>query len=533
LRRIADPRKEITMNTASGKTKVKLAAAVSLALITGAAAGQEITGYGEAITTALATNPAVTTAYYEFEATRESEAVARGELLPSVDLAGDYSWQDRQTPIVDFGDYEADSLRFSITQLLFDGFQARDQMRARRYEKLARYYDFYTASQQTALAATEAYLDTLLFQELVRYAEDNYVTHRQVYNKIAERAAGGVSQRVDLEQATARLALAESNLLTEVTNLHDTRVEFQRIVGLLPGEDLPLPQMPEQAIPATREDALRVAYQNSPDVNRAIEEMRAAREEHNATRGPMLPRFDLRYRNEQESNTDGILGDYDLEAVEVVMSYNLYRGGADAARRREFSNRYYAAIESRKDVCLSVRRETMIAYNDIDVLRRQVAYLEQQLEAQDRTRRAYNDQFDIGQRSLLDLLDSQNEYFDTQRALISARTQLLGAQARTLAQVGALIQALDVDGFNADKIAALELALERREREEIPACPEGTPMAINIDQEAIFERLNRSADNADDVFSQAEQKTPADHGIAADWLQNVKRAAPLENSGDS
>ncbi|MEE4279044.1 MAG: TolC family outer membrane protein [Halieaceae bacterium] len=461
---------------------------------------QTIHSYGEAITTALSSNPAVTRAYYEFEADREAEKVARGELLPSVDLSGDYSWQERQTPIADFGDYEADSLRFSITQLLFDGFQARDEMRARRYEKLARYYEFHAASQATALDATEAYLDTLRFQELVRYAEENYVVHRQIYNKIAERAAGGVSQRVDLEQATARMALAESNLLTEVTNLHDTRVEFQRVVGLLPADTLPLPELPEEVLPASREDALLAAYSSSPEVNAAIEEMRSAREEHNATRGPMMPRVDLRYRNEQETNTDGILGDYDLQAVEVVMSYNLYRGGADSARRREFANRYYAAVEARKEVCLTVRRETVIAFNDVDVLRRQVSYLEQQLEAQDRTRRAYIDQFDIGQRSLLDLLDSQNEYFDTQRALIRARTQLTASQARTLAQVGVLVQALDAQGFNEAKISELRLKLERREREEIPACPEGVPGAINIDQEAIFQRLNEAARGTDSVF---------------------------------
>ncbi len=89
--------------------------------------------------------------------------------------------------------------------------------------------------------------------------------------------------------------------------------------------------------------------------------MRSARESMNATRGPMFPRLDLRYRNEQETNIDGFQGDYDLQAVELVLTYNLYRGGADSARRREFANRYYAAVESRKEACLSVRREVMIA----------------------------------------------------------------------------------------------------------------------------------------------------------------------------
>ena len=59
--------------------------------------------------------------------------------------------------------------------------------------------------------------------------------------------------------------------------------------------------------------------------------------------------------------------------------------------------------------------------------------------------RAYNDQFDLGQRTLLDLLDAQNEYFDAQRAAMTARTNLMGAQARTLANMGLLTSAMSME----------------------------------------------------------------------------------------
>ena len=102
--------------------------------------------------------------------------------------------------------------------------------------------------------------------------------------------------------------------------------------------------------------------------------------------------------------------------MEVVLSYNLWRGGSDSARKREYYNLYNAAIEERKQACLNVRQEVTIAFNDVEALERQVEVLQRNLISQDKTRRAYRDQFDIGQRTLLDLLDSQNEYFDTQRA---------------------------------------------------------------------------------------------------------------------
>ena len=453
----------------------------------------EISTYGQAVAAALQTNPAMTAAYYEFEAARESQKVFEGGLYPSVDLSAEYGWENRETPIQNFGEYERDAVRFSVTQLLFDGFQTRDEARARGYEKLAKYYEFDSAAQQIALEATDAYLTTVLYQNLVRFAEQNYVTHRVVFNKIIERAEGGVSQRVDLEQATARMALAESNLLTETTNLHDTRTEFQRVIGSLPVGTLPLPTIPSGMIPALREEALTLAYKQSPEINSAIESLRASQETVNASRGPMFPRLDVRYRNEQETNTDGIIGDFDLQAVELVLTYNFYRGGADGARRRENANRYYAAVEARKQACLNVRSESMIAFNDVRALEQQVIYLQEQLDAQDKARHAYEDQFDIGQRTLLDLLDSQNEYFDTQRALVSARTNLASSQAKTLAKLGMLTRSLDAKGFNADKLAALELVLTRDASENIGVCPAGVPQEIIIDQEAVFERLNARA----------------------------------------
>lgn len=448
--------------------------------------------YREAVSAALSTNPEVVSAYYDFEAARESQRSLAGDFYPSVDLNAEYGWEERTTPLNDFGDYERDSVRFSISQLLFDGFQTRDEVRALGQEKLARYYDFNNAAQGIALTATVAYSDTVLFQRLVSFAEENYVEHRKLFNKIEERVRAGRDEAVNLEQATARLALAESNLLTEVTNLHDTRAEFQRVVGLLPAEQLPMPAVPGEMLPNMRDQALTRAYAQSPEISSAMAEMRAAQESLNATRGPLYPRIDLRYRNEIETNINGFLGDYDLQAIELVVTYNLFRGGGDAARRREYSARYYSAIEDRKQACLDVRREVTIAFNDIRALEQQVAYLELQLDSQNSARTAYQDQFNRNQRSLLDLLDSQNEYFDTQRSLAKSRTDLVVAQAKMLAEQGILTEALSVRGFNEHVLD--ELNLEKGVSTEPDTfCSGAMVQPIDIDQDDIIRRLDAKA----------------------------------------
>ena len=209
----------------------------------------------------------------------------------------------------------------------------------------------------------------------------------------------------------------------------------------------------------------------------------------------MMPRIDLRYRNEIEHDTDGFDGRFDEEAIELVLSYNLFRGGSDSARKREYYNRYNAAIEERKQACINVRQNVMIAFNDAQVLENQVIFLDRSQLAQDKTRRAYNDQFDLGQRTLLDLLDSQNEYFDTQRAYVEAQADLLISQASTLSNMGLLLAALDVDGLNTEKIKDLKLDLARGDDENgQPLCPGEAPAPIEIDGDAIFAELTGASD---------------------------------------
>lgn len=472
------------------------ALALSLTALTGAVKA-EVSSFEEAVKGAVVYSPQVNAAWYNFMATSEARRAAQGGYFPSVDLYADVGREDRDTPLIDFGDYSRDAVRFSVTQMLFDGFDTREQVRALGFDRLSQYYELQQASQEAALEAAQAYLDVVRFQQLTEYAKENYIVHRQVFDKITERTGGGVSQGVDLEQASARIALAESNLLTELTNLHDVSTRFQRVVGDVPGDNLPVPTVPTGMIPDMRDAALQLAYERSPEIDAAIENLRAAQSQLNRTNAPMMPRLDLRYRNEVEHDTDGVDGRFDIEAIELVLNYNLFRGGADSARKREFYNLYNAAIEERKQACINVRQNTMIAFNDIKALEDQVIFLNNQLLSQDKTRRAYNDQFDLGQRTLLDLLDSQNEYFDAQRAAMTARTNLMTAQARTLSNMGLLTSAMSVDGFNQDKVEEMNLEFSRGDDPNGEAlCPAEPPTQLYINKEQLFAELYGDGGNA-------------------------------------
>jgi adhesin transport system outer membrane protein len=449
---------------------------------------EPVTDLRDAITRTVLKNPEVNASWYEFEASREEERAAKGGYLPSIDLNADIGRESSETPFRDNDNYTRDSTRLSLTQMLFDGFATSNEVDRLNYAKLARYYELKQVSEEAGQQAAQAYLDVLRFQQLVKLAEENYVQHRLIFDDVESRVNAGISRPVDLQQATGRLALAETNLLTESTNLYDVITTFQRIVGDLPAEFLAPPIISTELIPASRRQTVLRAYRYSPLLNAAIENLRSSQSALDAKNAPMMPRVDLRLRQDMEHDIDGIDGNYDEQAVELVFSYNLYRGGADKARKRQYYQRLNAVKELRAKACRDVRQTVAIAYNNIGSLKEQIEYLNTNQIATGKARVAYRKQFDIGQRSLLDLLDTENEYFDVRRAYVSATYDLKIAQTKTLAGMGLLLEALNVNGL--DDKAANELELGRDDNPEISGrCPDEAPERRGVDKEALLAKV--------------------------------------------
>ena len=126
----------------------------------------------------------------------------------------------------------------------------------------------------------------------------------------------------------------------------------------------------------------------------------------------------------------------------VVLNWNLFAGGADQARVRQQTNLLNQAADQRDRACRDARQNAGIAYNDVVKLEEQLRALDRNVLAIEKARDAYRQQFDIGQRSLLDLLNSENELYTARRSYANADFDRLFAQARVLAAMQQLTQRL-------------------------------------------------------------------------------------------
>ncbi len=427
---------------------------------------------------AIVSNPEVQARWHAFLSSRHEQDVARGGYFPRVDLQTGIGRESLTQPSLPTTHFTRRGTVLSLNQMIYDGFATRDEVARLAYSKLVRYYEVLDASESTALEVVRAYNDVLRHRELFLLAQENFVQHEQVFKQIQERVQAGVGRRVDLEQAGGRMALAQSNLLTESSNLHDVSARFQRIVGELPPGDMTAPELLKQGIPSTVEEALKQAFQDSPAFNAAIENVRAAQAEARGRQANFHPRVDLRARKDIAFNDNGIAGRRDDQVVELVLNFNLFKGGSDRALVNQYAERLALSKELRDKTCRDVRQTLAIAFNDIHNLSRQLGFLDQHQLAIEKAREAYRKQFDIGQRTLLDLLDTENEYFQARRAYVNATYEHATAHARTLAGMGNLLTALQVgrDGMP----TAQELGQDRQEVDPDSQCPAQAPPIVMV-----------------------------------------------------
>ena len=399
----------------------------------------------EVVEAAVVSNPEIKARFNDFTSAMEGQNVSRGGLMPQVTAR---AWTGRQY------DHKANSgssdnwsrtgYSLELRQLLFDGFSTINTARQAGFEKLSSYFELLSTVDTVASQAAQAYVDVVRYREMERLARDNYAMHESTLKQIRERQESGVGRGVDLEQAKGRLALAQSNLMIEINNLNDVQQRYRRIVGQFPDEKLLDPvdlgkKLPEN--PANFSASIRA----NPGVLSKQALHRAAEFGVDAAKGSHSPTLELRATTGRDSSQP-IEQRADRNSrnssVELVMSYNLYRGGADQARVRQTKAQTYAARDVRDYTCRNLQQDLSVAWNNVILLRQQIPFLLEHQTATEKVRFAYTQQFQLGERSLLDLLDTENELFDARRALVKAKFDLKAAEYRWLALSNMLLPAL-------------------------------------------------------------------------------------------
>lgn len=403
----------------------------------------------EAVAAAVKTNPDVLAASNERNAVSKQIDQAKAGYLPTVDLAVGTGYESTDSPVTRTATSHTnvhknrDEASINLRQMLFDGLETKNEVRRQMARTDSRAYSVFGAAENTGLDAVQAYLNVLRRQKLVELAATNLEAHERTHDQISLRSERGVGRKSDMDQSLGRVALAKANLMAEESNLRDQETSYSRIIGE-EAENLSTPEILPSMLPETLEEAIAQAIDNHPILKSANADLESAKAQHDTALAPFYPRVDFELGATANNDLDGVDGHNNDVTAMFRLRYNLLNGGKDSARREETAYLINQAAEIRNNTQRQVEESVKFSWNALQTVRRQMEYFKLHVESSKNSRDAYRQQFSFGQRTLLDLLDSENELFVARQALVNAQYDELYASYRVLNSMGELLQSLNV-----------------------------------------------------------------------------------------
>lgn len=405
----------------------------------------------DAVRLTVTSNPEVGAASANRDAILHELRQARGLWLPRVDLELGIgpeatSRPSYRTDTTD-GDWEEEIRKESslvIRQRIFDGFEADSEIERQKARLEAASRRVAERSEFLGLDTVNAYLEILRLQELLALAQENIAAHERILGLMRERVEGGAGNESDITQTETRLSRARVTYAETKEQLQNTMASFARLVGQAPAS-LQLPSFNMAYMPASLGEALELVSRQNPTLKIFEADVETAKAEVELAESEFYPEVFVEARSGLSEDVDGVGGWDSGHSLMLRLQWNLYSGGIDSAARQEALKRESEAKMVRFSTHLNAREEMERSWNFFNSARSRRQDLEDAVRTAQTTRDAYLEQFSVGQRTLLDVLDSENELFNTRSQLASASNNELFAKYRVIALTGDLLKSMGIE----------------------------------------------------------------------------------------
>ncbi|WP_336985690.1 TolC family protein [Altererythrobacter aquiaggeris] len=299
-------------------------------------------------------------------------------------------------------------------------------------------------SEFIALQIARQYLDVLLQQRISAASADNTAFHRSLVSDLTQGVDQGSISIADQQQAEERLQSAVVRQEESLQALQNAKNAMRRLTGL-DVDQVVLPPDLGSALPASQAEAIGLARTNNPLVREAQADVDAAHGLVKSAEGDLYPTVGVDVRGRVGEDIDGFSGETNDIQGRVYVRWNVFDGGINRAKLQEMTHRASQARFRLQQVVREAEEDVSNAWTAMTAQERITSALNQQSQVSDDLLLSYRSQFNIGRRSLLDVLDAQNTRYSTQVRLETARFSQQFAEYQSLAATNRFLSALGIE----------------------------------------------------------------------------------------
>ncbi|GAB2661040.1 TolC family outer membrane protein [Vibrio panuliri] len=423
---------------------MKLIKLSALALLVGSSFSVSSQTLEQAVSLTITNNPEIKAAYNEFVSKYYEAEASEGAYLPKLDLDAGIGHESVDLASGTENDLTRKEASLSLTQLLWDGNATINDMSRTAADAESVRYQLLADASDIALEVSRIYLDATKAFEILQLSEANLAIHKDIHRDIKRRVESGIGSTADLSQVEARIAKAHGNLIAAQNNLFDTHTQFTRLVGQSP-QGLIFPRADEDALPLTIGEGLELAKHNHPVIKIAQVDIDSARYQYQQRKGNYYPTISVEASQIWRDDAAGIEGSNDEFSAMVRLRYNLFNGGSDEDLVESAAYQLNKAKDFRDRTYRAVEEGLRLSWSALDLTVQQKEFLQDHVDSASDTVIAYEKQYKIGKRTLLDVLNTENELFEARKGYIDAKYDEQFAKYRVFNATGTLLDALRVD----------------------------------------------------------------------------------------
>ena len=381
---------------------------------------------------------------------------ARSGWLPRLDARGGWGveqWSNETTRRMgapgssghqnDYDFYERADGSLVLQQTIWDGLATYNRYQIGVTRLTSASNRLLDNTEATVLDAILAHLEVYRQRRLVALSELNVQNHQAILGSQEERQRMGASSLADVTQTRGRLARAQASLAETRSALEQAVAQFKRYTGKFPGE-LEAPYMPDTPYPSM-EAVLSDSQTQNPKIKAMQSDVETARAQIGLDQSAFHPNIYLEIGPTYNWQVQGSQTYEWGTGIMLRASWNLFNGFYDYYNVKGNAARMRQTREQLNSQADALAQETASTWSSLISAQEQAKFFGFAVDNNTHTRDAYLQQFNVGQRSLLDVLDSENELYSSSIQLVTARLNEVAAHYRLKALGGDLLSSLGFD----------------------------------------------------------------------------------------
>ncbi|MFT4554320.1 MAG: adhesin transport system outer membrane protein [Chlamydiales bacterium] len=406
--------------------------------------------------------PSVLISEAQAESFRHLQSKEWGGYLPTVDVSLNRGLERSKSPTLRASTFDKrDMIReentLTVRQMIFDGRAVSNRVKSATNLSHRAEANLQVTKETTGLKVIDVYLNVLRSKELIDIAREKVTQHQGILNTVEEREKKGVGRSSDTDQVSGRLALAKAQVERYRAGLANALSSYEAVVGVKPAR-LAVVSLQEvnKRLPDTLEYAALSAKEKHSVLKQAVYDLASAKADVQEAKAAFWPQLHFQFDASDSSDLDGIEGKSNDMQAKLVLSFNIFNGMTDLEEKKSraalLREKSYSSDLAKRNILKDVH----IAWNFLESSKQDFRYFTDHRNASLSAFNAYQEQYMIAKRTLIDLLNSADELSQAQESAVNARYTTILRGYELLYAMGDLLGDMGVEDEDSSMAALSE-----------------------------------------------------------------------------